>query len=299
MLAICSFASFLSPFYWFLDLLNHFRAHALLASIILGTAAYFIDKKLLVLSIVILLGNSTLFLMRLYETSGVQRIDTSSNSSRKQITIVSANVYAPNNNYKQALDVITQENPDIIVLTETDEHWIENVSSLENTYPYSLKHPRSDFFGMAIYSKIPFQPQMISVGDFDLPLAVLDFKDFRLIVAHPIPPISEDCMFENKSYLKAVAQNSTSDERPVILAGDLNSTLWGDALKPLMQANLKRINPLGIAYTWPTQFPLFAMQIDHFFAKNIKAANFKVLGNIGSDHYPIQATIDLSKTEGQ
>jgi endonuclease/exonuclease/phosphatase (EEP) superfamily protein YafD len=136
---------------------------------------------------------------------------------------------------------------------------------------------------------------MLSVGDYELPLAVLDFKEFRLIVAHPIPPISADNMLENKIYLETIAQNSINDDKAVIIAGDLNSTLWGDALTPLMHINLKRINPSGVAYTWPAQIPLFAMQIDHFFAKNIKAANFKVLGNIGSDHYPIQATIALSE----
>jgi endonuclease/exonuclease/phosphatase (EEP) superfamily protein YafD len=39
--------------------------------------------------------------------------------------------------------------------------------------------------------------------------------------------------------------------------------------------------------------PVLAVQIDHFFAKGIKNADFKVLPSIGSDHYPIQAIINV------
>lgn len=290
MLAICSFVSILSPIYWLFDLFNHFRIHALLASIILLFAALIIRKSI-PLALCILIGNTILFFIPLYQSRGISEI--SDFDDRQKVKIVSANVFKNNNQYKNAIDVFTQESPDIIALTETDEIWIKNFNAVEDTYKYSIKHPRTDNFGLAVYSKLPFQAKMLDLGEYHLPLAVLDFKNFRLIIAHPIPPISRNNLHENKLYLEAIAENAQNQRKPVIIAGDLNSTLWGEALKPLFDVGLKRINTTGVAYTWPTQMPLIAMQIDHFFAKGITEADFKVLSNIGSDHYPILTTVNL------
>lgn len=237
--------------------------------------------------------NSLLFLTPLYKTNGIKGIIGKQNKS-ETINIISSNVYTANNNYKTAIDLFYSNNPDLIVLTETDENWIKNLIPLEGRYQYRLAHPRSDNFGMAIYSRLPFDAKIIEIGNYKLPLAILDFEKFRLILAHPIPPISFESFEENKLYINAIAEYSKMSKKPVIIAGDLNATLWGGAIKPLIAADLKRINLYGIAYTWPTHFSLLAMQIDHFFARGIKEANFKVLPSIGSDHFPIQAIVKLN-----
>jgi len=290
-LAICSFASLLSPIYWLFDLFNHFRIHALLTSILLLVAALIFSKKNIALALFVLIANIILFFIPLYQSAGISEI--SDFDARQKVKIASANVFTANKQHQNAIDVITHEAPDVIVLTETNERWVKNFNAVEDVYKHSIKHPRADNFGMAIYSKLPFQAKILDIGDYHLPLAVLDFENFRLIVAHPIPPMSRNNMRENKLYLEAIAQNANNQNKPVIISGDLNSTLWGEAVKPLFDAGLKRINSIGVAYTWPTQMPLFAMQIDHFLAKGIAEADFKVLSNIGSDHYPIVTTINL------
>jgi endonuclease/exonuclease/phosphatase (EEP) superfamily protein YafD len=228
--------------------------------------------------------------MPLYRNGAIPEIGHAA-AAHKAVHIVSANVHTANSHYTKALSVIATQNPDIIALTETDTRWIENIAFLEKTYVHSLKHPRPDNFGMAVYSKMPFQAEIVDTGDYKLPMAVLDFADFRLIVAHPIHPVSPNNLHENKRYIEAIAQYATDSEKPVIVAGDLNSTLWGNAITPLFNADLISLNPSGIAYTWPSHLPFLAMQIDHFFVRGVKAADFKVLPNIGSDHYPIQATV--------
>lgn len=289
--AIFSFLSLFSSFYWPFDLINHFRIHAFLTSIILLVVILLFSRKDFALALFILIGNAILFFLPLYKSSGISKI--SHFDSSHKIEILTANVFIKNTQYRKAIDVITHERPDIIALTETDGRWIENFKAVENTYKYSLKNPRADNFGLAIYSKLPFQAEILDIGEYHLPLAILDFKKFRLIVAHPTPPISRNNLRENKTYLEAIAQNANNQNKPVIIAGDLNSTLWGEALNPLLDAGLKRINTTGVAYTWPTQMPLLAMQIDHFFAKGITEADFKVLSNIGSDHYPILTTVSV------
>jgi endonuclease/exonuclease/phosphatase (EEP) superfamily protein YafD len=290
-LFVCSFISLLSPIYWLFDLFNHFRIHFLLTSILLLIVDLNFSKNNITLLLFILLGNLILVLIPLYQSGGISQI--SDFDGRQKIRIVSSNVFKHNTQYQNTINVITHETPDIIALTETDDRWIKNFNAVKGTFKHSINYPRSDNFGMAVYSKLPFQAKIQSIGDYHLPLVVLDFENFRLIVAHPMPPISHNNLRENRIYLKAIAQNAINQKKPVIIAGDLNSTLWGEAVKPLFDAGLKRINSAGVAYTWPTQIPLFAMQIDHFFAKGISEADFKVLSNIGSDHYPIMTTVIL------
>jgi hypothetical protein len=186
---------------------------------------------------------------------------------------------------------LTKENPDIVALVEVTTQSIKNFTTLKTLYPHTLELPRSDNFGLAVYSKRPFKAEVIRVGLFRIPLAKLNFKGFNLVVAHSFPPISEIGLQENKTYLKTIEHITSSSKGPLIVTGDFNCTLWGDALKPIIQAGLKRTNRMGIGFTWPTYFPLFMMQIDHIFIRDVFVSDFKILSNIGSDHYPIQATM--------
>lgn len=297
MLAACSAAGLLAPVFPLFDLFNPFRIHALVASVALCILGAFVGRKFVFIALAIFVFNGVLVAQRLYQSGGIVPIEQISDSSMMMMplrtSIIAANVYTRNDNHPAVLAMIAREKPAIVVFTETDERWVNALSALEPEYPYTVKHPRSDNFGMAVYSKLPFKANVLEIGSRQFPLAVLDFEEFRLIGAHPVPPVSSHLMAENTLYIEAITQNVRNTDKPVIVAGDLNSTLWSHSITPLLAADLKRINPTGIAYTWPTQMPLFAMQIDHFFARNIAAADFEVLENIGSDHYPIKTDIAL------
>ena len=107
----------LSPAYWLFDLFNHFRIHALAASVLLLGASFVFSRKDLLPAGIVLAGNGIIFLMPIYQSKGISDI---SSQNSEQVRIVSANVYTANTQRQRAIDVITRENPDIIALTETD-----------------------------------------------------------------------------------------------------------------------------------------------------------------------------------
>lgn len=289
-LALCSLAGFLAPYSWFFDLFNHFRPHAILAGLILLITAAFIDIRASVAALLIIALNTAPIYMRLQETSGVS--DNIQNAAAN-VKIISSNVLSSNTNYQAILQLAHDENPDILVLTEPSFEWDKALEPLEKNYPYSIRRPNSDNFGVSIYAKRPFKADTIYTGALELPILIADFDNFRLIAAHPIPPLSPDRALDNHIYIEKIAELVRQSTLPVIVAGDLNSTLWSSSIKPLITVGMKRINPAGIAYTWPTNFFPFAIQIDHFFAKGIDRAKFSVLSNIGSDHFPIQTVVEI------
>lgn len=240
--------------------------------------------------------NATLLVSVLWTDRFVAELSQTTDN-KNTVKVVSANVLTSNAKYQKALQVLTRDDPDIIALTETNDLWIQSLRSLEDAYPYSIKHPRSDNFGMAVFSKNPFDAEIIAVGKYKLPLGVLNFEHFDLLVAHPLPPISRSYMQDNRRYIAALSDLALNAERPVLIAGDLNSTIYVASIKPLMQSGLEKVRLGLFSYTWPTHVPLLGIQIDHFFSSGIVEASGQVLSGIGSDHYPIQATFKISHRE--
>lgn len=232
----------------------------------------------------ILAVNSVLFALPLQSVTHVAPLVDEQHS----ITVTFANVLKKNPQHEKTLSVITRENPDIIALAEVDEKWLSHFDGLSN-YSHKLRYPKTNNFGLAVYSKLPFESEVIEIGHYKTPLAILTFQHFDFVVAHPVPPLTMERMRENSLYIEEIAALVSASQKPFIVAGDLNSTLWSKMIKPLFDAGLQRIGVF--AYTWPAQNPLLALQIDHILVRGIPYANLKTLDAIGSDHFPIQATL--------
>lgn len=293
-LTICSVLGLFGSFYWIFDLFNHFRPNAFIASVIFCGLTFFFDRKHLTLAVTVTCLNAGLLIYALWAFDTVADLGPP-NEDNSSVQIVSSNVLALNKKYEKALEVLTKDDPDIIALTEVTDAWVAGLSALDEVYPYTVKHPRPDSFGMAIYSKRPFNADIKRAsGRRNAPLGVLEFLDFDLIVAHPLPPVSASHASDNRIYIDTVGKLASLSDKPVIVAGDLNSSIWANSLKPLRESNLERV-PLGLfSYTWPIRLAVIGVQIDHFFAHGITGADGQVLSGIGSDHYPIQAVFNIS-----
>jgi endonuclease/exonuclease/phosphatase (EEP) superfamily protein YafD len=295
-ISLCSLVGFAQVIFPHADLFNHFRVQAVLGlSVCLIALASLRDKRGILLVALILALNCLVVGQKLWQTSGIPRI---SPSQAADFSIVSSNVLTSNTNFDAVLDMVSRENPDFILLTEVNKAWMERLAPLDTSYPYSLKEPSEDNFGIAAYSKVPFNGRIQYSGGAGVPILIAELENgATLIGIHPLPPSSIWSLTENQICLNDVAKLSDASDGPVIVTGDFNTTLWSSTMTPLIQSGLDRINPLGIAYTWPTTTILFAIQIDHFFARDIAAADFKVLPNIGSDHYPIRADVVFAPKE--
>jgi|GEM_PF-3287526 len=289
LIGICSLIGLFEKIIPILDLFNHFRVQAIVGAILVGISAFFLkDRKGCSVALIIFLLNSSIVGYRIYKTGGIDRLQ---NINQAQISVVAANVLTSNTEYQSLINLIAAQNPDVIVLTEVDNKWLDSLKALEETYKYSIKYPRADNFGIAAFSKIPMEGEVKSLGMLNLPVLIATVKGITIFGAHPIPPASIKKMNDNRKYIEEIAFMVENKEGPFILAGDLNTTLWSSAIDPLIDTGFKRINPSGISYTWPKGNALLALQIDHFFGKDIEAADFRVLPSIGSDHYPIRADI--------
>ena len=297
---MCSSVGFLWSSHWFFDLFNNFRPQAVVAAIVLLLVSILIkDRSVFIVSSFVLLLNLSFifFKLNLFPVSQGNSSNLYEQENHQEFSIVFSNVLSSNNNYSIFLDTVSNHDPDILVIAEVNEPWMIALEKIQSIYLYRHVMARTDNFGMAILSKKPFKEATVyDVGNYQIPLVRVDFDSFVLLAAHPIPPLSNQNTGELHAYLQKIAKLVREIDKPLVIAGDFNSTLWSSSFNHLAGLGLNRTNPLGLAWTWPQGFLPLAVQIDHIFVKGVSKASFEVLPNIGSDHFPVKSKILLFGT---
>jgi len=95
--------------------------------------------------------------------------------------------------------------------------------------------------------------------------------------------------------LEILSKIIKSNQQNLIIAGDLNTTVYSYAYKKtLKNSGINNTNNLFTG-SWPAHFPVFLrIKIDNILvAGNITVQKFKTGKNTGSDHLPIFAIINL------
>lgn len=220
----------------------------------------------------------------------MQHLPAPSAIAQNRLSIISANVLCDNREFERVITMVRRENPDIFVAVETSPPWRDGLSPLRALYPYRMT-PDLGIFGLSVYAKRPFTAHIERIGRSGMPLAELHFDDLTLFVAHPMPPATKGLTQENTHYLETLARRVKATPGKVIIAGDLNTTLWSRNMAPLLAEKVQWPYGSGLKHTWPSDSPWLAIQIDHIFTKGAVAGRYKVLEPVGSDHYPVRADL--------
>lgn len=217
------------------------------------------------------------------------------------LRVLSANINIRNRNYDAVRSLIRSERPDLFVLIEVNRGWLNAMDELKAEYPYSLKSPNADRFGIALYSAFPLKNAVVQEFQAaDVPaIATTVIKDGQPITAiaiHPPPPISTKLFNLRNRDLQIVSDYVRHITKPVVLVGDFNASIWSPFFQQFAQrSQLKNTRRgFGILPTWSTDMPVFYTPIDHcFVSSGIQVRNSKTVASIGSDHLPIVADLNI------
>ncbi len=214
------------------------------------------------------------------------------------ITLVSSNVLEDNRNYEGCIEMVNAANPDVVLFLETDEGWVEALSVLDKDYPYSVKQPIHNTYGMLLFSKFPLKDTEVRfLVEKDIPSIHAKVKLpsgvwIQLHALHPTPPVPTENprSTERDKELLLVADMVRKDSMPNIVFGDMNDVAWSYTTI-LFQKMSQMLDPRrgrGFfntfhAHHWFLRFPL-----DHFFlTTDFKLKRIKRLTNFDSDHFPM------------
>ena len=211
-----------------------------------------------------------------------------------------SNVYFRSRQHARLLRLIDRERPDVVGLVEVNSRWLRKVARLRADYPYHFEIPDEAIVGLALYSKLPLtNARILHTGDAGTPaiaatMATAD-GEVEIILAHPMSPLDTEHVRRRNAQLRALGDYVAGLDRPVVIAGDLNSTMWNRNYRELAERgglhNAREGH--GIGPTWPSIWPL-GVPIDHILATEpVRLLDFRVLESVGSDHLPVSAVFSL------
>ena len=210
------------------------------------------------------------------------------------VRLMVSNVLTSNTSYAEFLEVVHETNPDVLILVEISQLWLDALQPLEASFPYRISHPRSDNFGIAMWSRLPLDGK-VRYFDSRLPSIAATLgteQPFTIVATHPMPPISKRALRSRNAQLQSIAAFAAECKTPVVVAGDLNAASWSPALRAMCATGSLQSAAHGWAPTWPVHQFFLWIPLDHILhSEDIGVSDFDNLDSVGSDHYPIYADL--------
>jgi endonuclease/exonuclease/phosphatase (EEP) superfamily protein YafD len=228
---------------------------------------------------------------------------TKSCAAGRQISLLNANVLMTNHQYGPLLELIDRMKPDVILLLEADKGWEGAAGRLTQRYPFRLSEPLPNTYGMILMSRLPMegriehrlQPGVPSARVF---LRLRDGQEIILHALHPEPPWPGDDSGERDAELVGVGREVRNEGRAAIVMGDLNDVAWSRTsrlFKKVAGMGDPRVGR-GFYPTFNANWPLLRWPLDHLFVSpHFQLMSIDLLGDIGSDHYPIRFRLCLKE----
>ena len=232
---------------------------------------------------------------RLYPVEVVSAADT---DEKRMIRIMTANVLTPNRNAGALLEMVHANEPDILITLESDSWWQSKLDALETDYPFAIKCPLDNLYGMHVYSKLVLSDSRIEfLVKPDIPsihtlVCLPSGHNVRAHFLHPSPPSPSESWESSKrdAELVIVARSVVETDAPTIVAGDLNDVAWS-ATTRLFRKISDLLDPRvgrGLFNTFHADYWFLRFPLDHIFhSDHFALSRIRRLDGFGSDHFPL------------
>jgi endonuclease/exonuclease/phosphatase (EEP) superfamily protein YafD len=229
------------------------------------------------------------------------RVQTSrrvSSDERRRIRLLISNVLMESTAHDRLLQLVRETQPDVLLAVETDDRWMRALEPLNSEYPYAVRQPQSNWFGMVLLSRLPIlesKVEFLVQDDVPSVFAVLDLGGERIVLRglHPRPPEplrDQDSTPRDAELVLVGRWVEKQKDRPTIVAGDLNDVAWSATtqlflrLSGLLDPRMGR----GFYSTYNARNPLVRWPLDHLFHSNhFRLVELRRCRDIGSDHFPV------------
>lgn len=221
------------------------------------------------------------------------------------ISILTSNVYMPNNNFHGLITLVNQYQPDILVTLETNKKWEQGLSSLAAQYPHQMACPLENLYGMHVFSKKPFTENKLRfIVESDVPSVEVSLdiagERVKLYFVHPKPPspTENETAAPRDKELKIIGQEFAKQGCPVIVTGDLNDVAWSPTTRLFRKISGAKDPRIGRGFfnTFHAKYPIIRWPLDHVFHSNdFQLVKIERLAGYGSDHFPLFTQLQLKR----
>lgn len=226
----------------------------------------------------------------------------------RTVRLVMSNVEMENDRYTTWMETMREAEPDILLVLEVDNAWVEATEEFAASYAHRIVEPRDNWYGMMFLSRLPVADFKIrhlvqdDVPSIDATVKLGSGHTIRFVGVHPRPPepVRDNDATARDAELTLWGMELADERGPVIIGGDLNDVAWSATTRLFLRTSglLDPRRGRGFynsfhADHWYMRFPL-----DHVFhSPHFTLSRIERLGHVGSDHFPILIDLRLTPSE--
>lgn len=231
----------------------------------------------------------------------------SAERQNKYFTLLICNVLQHNKKKEALRHLIADQDPDLILLVETDERWRQELTNITDAYPYKIEQPQNDTYGMLLYSRFRLEKGEVrflvndSYPSFKCLVHLNAKQRFWFYGMHPPPPSPTERAYSTPrdTELMILAEEIGKNKDQVsLVAGDLNDVAWSYTTAKFLEISGLR-DPRkgrGVYSTFHARYFFMRWPLDHVFcSKQFRLRKLKKLPSIGSDHFPVLVKLHLAE----
>ncbi len=247
---------------------------------------------------------------KVFPFTPLARVDVavSGGDDRNTLKMLASNVLMENDNHAALIELISQSDPDVLLLMETNEVWETALSETLSRFPTVVRHVTDNHYGMIFATRLETRAaEMKFLSDDNTPTLLADLQApgggwFHFIGLHPRPPVPGNTTQERDKQIRRAATLTRHSDLPVAIMGDFNDVAWSwSAMR--FKHHGQYLDPRigrGILPSFDANHPILRFPIDQFYlTEGIDLVSFRRGPPIGSDHFPMFAVIAVGQNAGR
>lgn len=290
-----AFIGFIGRAWWMFEMFSNFYQQYWWFFVVL-TAVFLIGKKFKWASISFALLVVTSLMVGTVYLGGMRQ-----ESQPRDLRVMFNNVYFGNSDTQRIAHYIKQEQPDIIALAEVNYALYTELAKLLPEYPHQFYQEGAGPYELALFSKVPIENERaFFVGNHGIPTiradVVVNERMMALYVIHPPWPMGSHYAQHRNDYLSYISNTALSENTPVLVIGDFNTTPWSPYFRDVLKSGLYDSRQgFGIQTSWPAFLPAFLrIPLDHALYRGLTIVNREVGTSTGSDHLPVIVDLKIN-----
>lgn len=235
-------------------------------------------------------------------------VDKKLSNSASCFSALSLNVYQDNLDYARTERLIARENPDLLILLETDDRWAQALKRRLDDYPAVAARVLNNTYGMIVATRLKarrMSVQVLTEPGTPSVFAFLETREgtpFKFVALHPRPPNPANDTEERDAEIAIAARLAARTPGATLAIGDFNDVAWSHTSQLFKRIGGYLDPRVGRApyATFPAGWPLLRWPLDHvFISPEFVVRSVRVLGDVGSDHLPIATNVCLAPAAGR
>jgi len=295
-----------SPFFpalgnphWFFRTADFVRIQSLFIQLTLLVLLIFLKEEFDLYTWILaaaLVGSMAYQLFKVIPYSSLYPQKRDKSESDGQVSILAGNVLQTNTRYPDFLKEIKRFSPDLVLTMESNKDWENGLSEIEKDYPFSVKVPLENFYGIHLYSKKTLNNVEVKYQvEADVPSVFFDYPLSRnlsifICCLHPAPPspTENETSKEADAELILTGKQIRKANKPSVVCGDMNDVVWSRTTR-LFKKITGMIDPRvgrGFFTTYNANYFFLRFPLDHLFhTKDLFVGRMERSKYFGSDHY--------------